>query len=372
LTVPSRELAEISLGILSTTMQEYRFMPTTTIHSTTDRCRHVLQRVGTVALLASAVAFFGPSPVPSVQAGGLDPSHVSADSKWLIHIDYESLSDSKLVKMLRENYPSLTDAAQGWMNSRYGINPPKDLKSATLFSSDYRPYTGVVIIQADYSADAVESQLRKAKEYSTSEYEGHTLHQVLLKEQPQESPSGDKEMTVVMVDDDTILLVSSPKRARSVLDLLDGRRKSLRDSDSKLLTKDATSAWIYGAATQLGEIQKHPIAMPVLAQHQRITWAFGGDDDGQLYERADFVAKDVAVAKKMKDVLEGAVAYETLWSEGSQAMTDLMQNVTIKRNGKTTGFHWTGDTEQLAEGMRNILDRVKTWTAMIPPQKSRG
>jgi len=347
-------------------------MPTTTIHSTADRCRHVLERAGTIAFLAIALTLFGQSSLRSVQAGGLDPSHVSADSKWLVHIDYESLSDSELFEMLRENYPGLTETAQGWMKNRYGINPPKDLKSVTLFSSDYRPYTGVVIIQADYSADAIESQLRKSKQYTTSEYQGHTLHQVLLKEQPKGSPSGDKEMTVVMVDADTMLLVSSPKRARSVLDLLDGRQKSLRESDSKLLTKDATSAWIYGAAKQLGEIQKHPVAMPVLAQHERITWAFGAHDDGKLYERANFVAKDQEVAKKMKDVLEGAVAYETLWSEGSQAMTNLMQSVTIKRNGKTTGFDWTGDTEQLAKGMRDILDRVKTWTTMMQPRRMQG
>ncbi len=347
-------------------------MPKTTTDSNTSIRGRRLQSPGTIAFLAIALGLFGHSLMPLARAGGLDPSHVSADSKWLIHIDYESLSDSELIKMLREQYPELTDAAQGWMKDRYGINPPKDLKSATLFSSDYRPYTGVVIIRADYSADAIETQLRKAKEYDTSEYQGHTLHNVLLKEQPSESPSGDKEMTVVMVDDDTILLVSSTERAQSVLDLLDGRRKSLQDTDSPLMTQDATSAWVYGAAKQLGEIQKHPVAMPVLAQHQRITWSFGEQDDGKLYERADFVANDEEVAKKMKDVLEGAVAYETLWSEGSQAMTNLMQNVTVKRNGTTTGFHWTGDSEQLAQGMQDILDRVKTWAMMVKPKQQQG
>lgn len=174
-------------------------MPTNTIHSTADGCRHVLQPAGTFALLAIAFVLLGQSSLPPAHAGGLDPSHVSADSRWLIHIDYESFCDSELIKMLRENYPGLTDATQGWMNNRYGINPPKDLKSATLFSSDYRPYTGVVVIQANYSAEAIETRLRKAKEYSTGNYRSHSLHHVLLKEQPKESPSGDKEMTVVMV-----------------------------------------------------------------------------------------------------------------------------------------------------------------------------
>jgi len=338
-----------------------------------DRRRNDWQSFGLRALTIAIATFTLAIQMPTQsRAGELDPSHVSADAQWLFHIDYEALSDSDLVKALRQHYPGVTQTVQGWMNSRYGIDPPQDLKSATLFSSDYQPYTGVVLIQADYKADAIEARLRKAKQHSTSNYQGQTLHTVLLEKQGPKSPSGDKEMTVVMVDEDTLLLVSSIDRAKSVLDLLNGKTRSLADTDSPLLAGDATKAWIYGAAKELNQIKEHPVAMPVLAQHQQISWSFGAHDDGKLYERADFVANDEAVAEKMKNVLEGAVAYETLWSEGSKAMTNLMQNVSIEQNGATTRFNWQGESEQLADGMTDILDRVKTWVALMTPKQRRG
>ncbi|MEZ6089031.1 MAG: hypothetical protein R3C05_13595 [Pirellulaceae bacterium] len=304
-------------------------------------------------------------PGTAAWSAPLDPTHVAADAKWVIHVDYEALGQSELLKTLRDEKPQVTQAIQGWMKKRYGINPPKDLKSATMFSRDYKQYTGTVLIQADYDRDKVETMLRKSREHRTTEHDCEMLHTILLEEQPKGSPSGDKEMTVVLLDDDTILLASSVENAKTTLKLLSGNSPSLADAKSPLLTEKAQSAWIYGAAIDLKQLKDHPVAMPVLAQHQRITWAFGKQDDGKLYEQAKFVARDESVAEQMHQVLQGLIAYETLWADGRSALTKMMKDVELTRDGTTVGFHWQGKSEAVAEAVEVGLERAKSWMKLL-------
>ncbi|TWU03179.1 hypothetical protein [Neorhodopirellula pilleata] len=156
-------------------------------------------------LVIVAVLMLTAIGLSSANADKLDPTHVPADAQWLIHVDYESLSDSAMWNKLREEKPSITQAVQGWMKKRYGIDPPKDLKSLTMFSLDYRQYTGSVIVEADYKADKIETRLRKAMNHRTTPWQDHTLHTVTLSKQKpsDDGPSGDQEMTVVLVDEDT-------------------------------------------------------------------------------------------------------------------------------------------------------------------------
>ena len=189
-------------------------------------------------------------PALNMLAAELDPAHVPADAQWLIHVDAEALSDAQLAEKIRQKKPEITGAIHQWMEQRYGINPPEDLYSITMFSRDYREHTGTVVIRADYDAAKVEQRLREAKQHQTAQWNDYTLHTIMLSKQKpsDDGPSGDQEMTVVMVDKETLLLASSVDNAKETLKLLAGETKSLKDQDSPLLSDQARTAWMYGAA----------------------------------------------------------------------------------------------------------------------------
>ena len=77
-------------------------------------------------------------------------------------------------------------------------------------------------------------------------------------------------LTVVMVDSRTLLLGSSKQNAWNMLKVLAGEFPSLAGSSSKLVPENATTAWMVGAAIDLSDLKRHPVAMPVLTQHTRI------------------------------------------------------------------------------------------------------
>ena len=316
----------------------------------------------------AAIMVLGTAAVTSstdANADTLDPAHVPADAKWVIHVDYEAMSESQLFETIREKRPQVTQAISGWLESRYGIDPSQDLHSITMFSRDYRRYTGTIVMQTDYQPDKIEAVLRKEKDYRTSQFEGKTLHTVTLSKQQQPGPSGDETMTVVMQDGNTLIVASSRETAQATIQLLSGEAASLAGKRSALLSDDVSTSWLYGAAIDLQELSDHPISMPVLSQHQRITWSMGSHSDGKLYERADLVAQNEQVAEHMEKVLEGLVAYETLWANGSPATTSLVKNVEVTRNGDTVRFQWMGETQALLTALGDIAQRYESWKPIL-------
>jgi hypothetical protein len=153
------------------------------------------------------------------------------------------------------------------------------------------------------------------------------------------------------------------------LKLLSGEAASLKGSDSKLLTDKTEAAWIYGAAINLGKLKDHPIAMPIIAQHNQINWSFGEKSDGVLYEKAKLVAQSEEIAKNMETVLNGIVAWERLWAEGSKPMAELMKNAQVMRDGSTTGFQWEGKSDQVVAALDDVFARLETWKPIVMKRK---
>ncbi|MCM2375022.1 hypothetical protein [Aporhodopirellula aestuarii] len=296
----------------------------------------------------------------------LDADHVPADAKWVVHVDFESLSDSELADAIRQQKPQMIQHVRKWIEKRYGINPPEDLRSITAFSRDYQVHTGTVILQAEYDQAKVETVLNKAMNHRTTVWEGNTLHTVTLsKQKPSEDgPSGDEEMTVVMLDDDTIVFGSSIQNAKDAIGVLQSETAVLAGSESPLITSAAQSAWVYGAAIDLQQLENHPVAMPILSQHKQIVWALG-ERDGLIYEQCDLVAISEQVAQHTKTVLDGLVAYETLWAKDSDSMKDIMKSVSVNQEGNRSGFHWQGDSEKAVAALDEILRRLSTWKPLL-------
>ncbi len=318
------------------------------------------------AIIFIALSIFTTAASSRSGAGTLDPAHVPADAKWVIHVDFESFSDSDFAKAARQQKPQMAKGVRDWIEKRYVIDPPEDLHSATAFSRDYRVHTGTVILHANYDKAKVEATLKHAMNHRTDQWEGHTLHTVTLsKQEPGEGgPSGDEEMTVVMLDSDTIIFGSSNANAKDAIKLLQGDAETLEGTDTPLITGAAKSAWMYGAAIDLQQLKDHPVSMPILSQHKQIVWSFG-ERDGQIYEQGDFLAASEQIAESTKKILDGIVAYESLWSEGSEPMKAVMKSVQVSREGNRSSLRWQGDSDTVVNALDDALDQMATWRPFL-------
>jgi hypothetical protein len=318
---------------------------------------------GLLAVMLTPLAFD-----KEASAAELKPSHVPADAKWVMHIDYESFSDSGILQLFRERNPLLTSVARNWLVQQYGVDPPEDLKSVTMFGRDYQKYTGTVILRADYEAAKVEAKLKESPAHSTTQWQGHTLHEVAVA-RPREAmrgrePRGDQKITVAMLDGNTIVVGSSNANVQAAIKLLAGDAKSLEGQKSPLLTQSVGKAWFYGAAIELSKLRDQKDLLPIVAQHERITLAFG-ERGNKMFEEGEFVAQSEEVAKQMQRVLDGVVAFGKLQAHDSDSMKALYQNVNIKQEDKTTRFTWEGSPEQVRGALEELGNRLDAWKMFL-------
>ena len=175
--------------------------------------------------------------------------------------------------------------------------------------------------------------------------------------------SGERRLTVYL-GDGVIVIGGSPQEVKSTVRRIDGDGESVADTDSPLLADRPDGAVIYGAAVELGQLDEYyQVLLPMLRRHERVVYAFG-EDDGELFETMTLVAESEEVAEKTQKVLEGLIAYESLFAEGSDAMTEILEGVELWREGRENGFEWRGETEQVLEALSDLKDRFGHWTGM--------
>lgn len=331
-------------------------------------------------LLISVPAFAAP----------LDHKQLPENAKWVLHVDLDAIAQTDLVERVRQNRPGIVNQVRQWIQNRYGIDPREDLHSLTAYSDSYQAHTGTMLLKAKYDQNKVAAELKNQPNVQTTTWEDYTLYTVQKKDMlrqrtaPQspdqaapdqarpnqaardqaargtvtrEQAQDGKSMTIVLVDGETAVFASSPERAQMAIKLLKGDAPSLK-ADSKLIADMPQKALAYGAAIDLGSIERREGFFPVLSQHEQIVWLFGLDN-GEAHSRLKLVANSEEVAKEMKTALEGAVAFGKVWAADSPSLKKLADDTKITIDGKTVERNWRGDSQVLLDAFGELSTRFQ-------------
>lgn len=323
--------------------------------------------------------------IPSLaSADPLDPDHVPANAKWVIHVDLEGLSGTALADQVRQKRPEMAIYARQWIRNQYGIDPREDLDGLTMFSDTYAAHTGTAILKANFDRDKVKTELKNNPNARTESWQDLTLYTVTKgnrgarvdegnqrggADQQQQQQRGDqrrsranrmqdKSITIVLLEDDKVVFASSADRAKEAVKLLKGDAPSLKGKDSPLLNELPEGAIMYGAATDLQEIKQREGIFPILRQHERIFWAVG-EHNGKAFRKLTLIAQSDEVAKQMKTTLEGLVAFGKVWAADSENLTRVVEDAEVTIDGKVVELEGRSDTETVLNALGEVRDRLQ-------------
>lgn len=290
----------------------------------------------------------------STSAAPLDPAHLPADAKWVLHMDFEAFGNTLIAERIREKKPGWVAAAGEWMNTRYGIDLKKDLYGLTMFSDTYEAHSGVGILFADYDMDKIRKDLRDKPGISTTEWQGNMLYTVKKRELA-------KPMTIVLREDSQqVVFASSPERAKAAVMLLNGKGKSLKGKDSPLVGDVPQGSVAYGAAIELQRIARRDGVFPILRQHEQVKYSVGNDGE-YVFENVELVGASEEVAQEMKTCLDGAVAFLNLWAADSKPLMKLAKEVEITRDGRKVASQFRTEVKNVENALDAIRQRIKQW-----------
>ncbi len=317
----------------------------------------------------------------AVGAGPLNPKVVSADAKWVAHVDFAALNDTKAVREVRDIWPKKTEKAREWMQENYGIDTREDFESATAYGSSYGKGDCVVVLKSDYSEDKVHSRIESQEDVKTTEWRGHKIytcqaskmkskhHKADSNDEKKDASSsdyksdskwGDKSDRVawVLVDDETIVYSKSVRSLKDAVETLEGHAESLEGKESELTADIPDNAVVYAAAVELDSISHEGAMFPLLRQHKRACYALG-EKDGELFDELKLVARNEKVAEKMEKVVEGYAAAMKVMFIDSEPMSKMLENVEIEQDNATVKTCWNGDVDRFAEALKDCKKNMK-------------
>jgi len=313
-------------------------------------------------------------------AAPLDPAHVPADAKWVIHVDFKALGHTKLADQVREKRGHLLWAARTWLQNRYGIDPREDLDSLTAFGNSYEAHTGTLILKANFDQQKVQARLEQkpnVQKMSLGDYTVYTMplepdhpynRQAANKADANEAERAAQQhprtVSVVLMDGKTMVVTSSRDRVQAALDLVKGTATAVAKRDMPLLSKLSEGTIFYGAADKLGGIKEHEGFFPILSQHEQIFSSIGVKDN-HVFKELTLVAQSEEVAQDMKSFLEGMNALGRVWAADSVALKQLVENKEITCEGKTVMAKGHADSDTVLKALDELGERLEKRLAPI-------
>lgn len=256
-----------------------------------------------------------------VQAGPLDLRQVSADAKWVAHIDLDALRDSTVAHTahgLAEPSRRETRDVLFGIAGLFGADPRQQLHGITLYGSMLGKPEGVMIVHSDFNRDLVEQALRLAPEYRCGEHGSYRLHtwkpRLLSKKGLQGNISAAFFRRTVLV------IAGSESELTRGLDVLDGKTPGLTE-DSPGVLSEAVRAGTVFLLRATGDAEPSLAAiLGFLKETDSMSVAIG-EYQGEVFKECRLVMRSPEAAKRVVAAAEGAQAIAELrLSSDAEAM----------------------------------------------------
>ena len=309
-----------------------------------------MKRLSLAAVLIAAFAGVA-------QAGALVPEHVSADAKWVGHVNCEAMRGSKLVQAGMEHWMKKGDcqAKIAAMSEKLGMNPMKDLLAVTLYDTAYDHDPGVAIV---YVKNADQKKLigllhEKCPDVETAKHGERTLYTWTAKHRHH----GEHEITGCFADAGTMVVSSDPHKVRAALDVIDGKKDGLA-KDSPLTQGVSKSTLFMSRAVDVDAEYQKTTRCPVLKKctAASVQWT---ERKGQLTGKYVLEANCEETAQQIGTIAEGLKAMAILRFGSDETVTSLMDGVKSKVKGTTFTLSVKVATDDVLAAARKCMERGK-------------
>jgi hypothetical protein len=285
----------------------------------TNLFRNALCACGLVA--AGLTAFAGP----------LQRADVAAEPSLVLHVDCDNLRTSGIGQwLLSEMDKPEAQAKFAALQMMFNFDPRKQLHGLTLYSSGKTPEDGVLLVYADFDADRLTTLAKAAKEYQSTTYKQHVIHNWL--DDKKKARNGVKPRVFASIQGGHIVVFGQQEaRVAQALDVLDRAAPNLAgNSVFPQLGVNGSGSIVQAAARKLELPDSDPNA--ALFRLSRMARLQVSEGQGQLRATLNLEASDDEVAKQMATVGQGLVALMKLQKD-NPGSAKLAEALSLKQDG---------------------------------------
>lgn len=310
-----------------------------------------MTRIGTATGLLVSLAAAG-----IAAAGPLDPDRVSADARWLLHVDVEALTGSTVGRFVLEHGEMLDidlDELDD-LKDELGFDPREDLLSLTLYGTGDDPEDDAVAVAV--TTGAADEALRRLRDL-----EDVRVRKTEIGGEEAYSIRGDHDRLYVWLRDGRRsgerLVVLGRKRGAvaRALDVMKGRSPSLsRDGGGLLDERPQRGSIAFVAAGDLAQLGRFEPASRILRMCDGVALDVGERGE-QVFAAATLQADTPEVAGDIRDIVHGLLALGRLVATEQpdmEPLLELVRSLDVATDDRRVTVRLSHDVEEVIEQLR--------------------
>jgi len=275
-----------------------------------------------------APAIFMSVALGSAVAAGFDAKQVSADARWVAHLDAGTLKQTVLGRYIvgQMATPEANRKFEAF-KAVFQFDPREDLESVTLYGTGKAKEEGVALFQGRFNTDQLVTLIKGNENYSSEVHGTRIIHSWIDEKKPGTRSYG------CVVRNDQVVVGDSETLVKHAVDVLEGRARTLSDSCTLPGIADAArSTFFIGAA----DMKKMPNVAPkaaVLKKNEAVSLSFG-ETNGRLNGLLRMVAKDEKTATAVHKIAEGLMSLATLDEDQDPGVVQFIESLQFNLSGK--------------------------------------
>ncbi len=285
------------------------------------------------------------------RAGTLDPGTVAADAKWLVHLDFDALRESKVAQHSREailTRPRVKEILAK-VQEATGMELEKDLHGLTAYGNGFKPRSGVVIAYAHIDPDKLVALMKTRPDFKTTTDDDLELYSWT-------EGNGDRKHEVVVAfpkKDRVAVIAGSAEQVKRAIAVL----RSGGLTNSSPLVGDAPQGTILRASVMGVGDAELPVKIDMLKKIDRISLA-AGENDGTDFDHIRVTTTDDDTAKQLKSIADGIKAMIDLRLDKEPDLKKTVDATKIAQSDKTVSIDWSGSADSVIQMMDRARDEV--------------
>ncbi len=290
-----------------------------------------------------------------------EPASISADAKWVMHVDIDAISKTNAWKLIEPKLLALPDFAKARADiERVGqVKLPGDLHDVTLYGPTFGESEAVVIINANVNDERLKTLVSLNESYTTETIGGQTIHS--WQDNKQHLFGG-------FATDRRIVIGRAAESVIKALDVLGGKVETLQKSS---LVPDAEKAGllIYVAGDQLANLSKVGARSPMIQQLQK-AWITVQENDRGMIISSQISANDQKVALNVKNAIEGVKAMISFAGQedpDAMLLSDALLELNTKIQGNDVNIDWQVTTKTINEMLDRATGKIEKSSKVTAP-----
>ena len=285
---------------------------------------------------------------PFARAEPLDDKTVTADAKWVLHLDADAMVKTQTWKLIEPKLQQNPEFVKGVANLEriFAAKFPADLHGITLYGPSFDPKSAVVVVQASIDQERMKTLLSVNETYTTQTLGGYTIHGWIDK---------GKQLYGGFAEGNRLIIGQTPERIAAALDVIGGKSEALK-GETLLGGEKNAGVIAYVAGTELAKLAEMKIARNPIVGKLQSAWISGAEDQTGLQLKAHVVADDATVAQniaKSVDGLKAALSFAEQDDTDAALFATAADGLTAKADGNSVDATLSLPIQVLG----NLIDR---------------